>query len=64
MHQVFINISESLSEQAAVMYQAINFEQILVTALITMDQKLNQGLDFRYFLDSEDDWHKPKTLSL
>ena len=44
MHQVFINISESLSEQAAVMYQAINFEQILVTALITMDQKLNQGL--------------------
>ncbi|OOS26499.1 rRNA maturation RNase YbeY [Moraxella porci DSM 25326] len=64
MHQVFINISESLSEQAAVMYQAINFEQILVTALITMDQKLNQGLEFRYFLDSEDDWHKPKTLSL
>lgn len=64
MHQVFINISESLSEQAAVMYQAINFEQILVTSLITMDQKLNQGLEFRYFLDSEDDWHKPKTLSL
>lgn len=63
MHQVFVNVSESLSEQAALMYQPLNFEQILVTALLTMDQKLEAGLDFRYFLDT-DDWHKPKTLSL
>lgn len=64
MHQVFVSVNESLSDQAALMYQQLNFDQILVAALLSMDQKLDQGLEYAYFLDATNDWHKPKTLNI
>lgn len=64
MNEVFVNISDSLSEQVATLYHQLNFEQILATALLSMDQKQDQGLEFRYFLDAKNEWHKPKTLSI
>ncbi|MFB6349240.1 rRNA maturation RNase YbeY [Moraxella sp. ZJ142] len=61
---IYLGFAETLEPTIPPIYQALDIEQIFDTTLSLMDDKLATGVDFAYFANACDYWHKPKALSI
>lgn len=59
-----LGFAEAITPMTEAMYPSEHLQKVLDTTLAYMDQRNAQGVDFAYFLDNQNYWHKPKTLSI